>query len=409
MGGHTHSTTVGIDVHVWSRGGKFLARGRFQGQSFGETLGNDSLHATARLRELLTKIDNGNFVRPSEGRKRLVSSSSRIARLTLRELVASFVADKRKSRGRQTAGDYASRLAPVLDFAEKSDNLARWPLAIDIDADFVQSLRAFLFQHRSTRNGRPGGAARTLSQRQIVNVLECLRTMLHWGKSANVRKLPADWIMPLTSDLIGAPPAKNPLRDDKLPLDVRVRLVGAMDSWQLCHLALSLVLPLRPDEAAGLLIGDVNFEKGWLDFGERFQDANFTKGKTAFVLPFPKELRLILQACIGNRPEGPLLRSRRAFDGNKNTEAVLSLEHLAQLYEDELATQPRDAIQTEQDRKLLFRGLLRRLGGVTEDALGREFKKLSVSTASATAPRCTRVLGHDGITGLTCRIWRCVT
>ena len=28
----------------------------------------------------------------------------------------------------------------------------------------------------------------------------------------------------------------------------RVRLVGLMDRWQLCHLALSLVLPLRPGE-----------------------------------------------------------------------------------------------------------------------------------------------------------------
>ena len=37
-----------------------------------------------------------------------------------------------------------------------------------------------------------------------------------------------------------------------------------MDRWQLCQLSLSLVLPLRPDEAAGLLIGDVNFDKGWL-------------------------------------------------------------------------------------------------------------------------------------------------
>jgi integrase len=375
MGGHTHSTLAGVSVHVWRRDGKYLARGRHQGQPFGETLGGDALQAAARLREILTKIDHGSYVRPSDGRKQLVSRG-RIARLTLRELVADFLAEKRGSRGRQTAGDYAARLAPVLDFAERSDNLKRWPLAVDTDAEFVRSLRAFLFQYRSARNGRPGGEPRPLSARQIVNVLECLRTMLHWARSARVRKLPADWVMPLTPALIGSPPPKNPLRDDKLPLDARAAIASRMDRWQLCHLALSLVLPLRPDEAAGLLVGDVSFARGWLEFGERLKDCNFTKGKTAFVLPFPDELRPLLRACIGGRAEGPLLRSRRAFERGQQVERVASLEHLTQLYQAELLRQPAGAVQAEQDRKLLFRCLLRELGGVSEDALAREFKKL---------------------------------
>jgi integrase len=375
MGSHSHTTLGGISLHVWRRGGKYLARGRFQGRPFGETLGADPVHASARLREILTKIDQGSYMRPSDGRKQLVARG-RVVRLTPRELVADFLAEKRRSRGRQTAGDYAARLAPVLDFAERADAIKRWPLALDIDAGFARSLRSFLFQYRSTRNGRPGGNPRPLSARQIINVLECLRTVLHWARSAGVRKLPADWVMPVTRDLIGAPPAKNPLRGDKLPPEVRVRIVGVMDCWQLCHLALSMVLPLRPDEAAGLLIGDVDFEKGWLEFGERLKGVNYTKGKTAFVLPFPDELRPILRTCIGSRVEGPLLRSRRAFEGRTAAEAVPSMECLVRLYEAELIRLPTEAVQAEQDRKLVFRGLLRRLGGVTEDAMSREFKKL---------------------------------
>jgi integrase len=375
MGSHTHATLAGTKVHVWRRGNKYLARGRFQGRPFGETLGADPLHAAAHLREILLAIDNGSYVRPSDSRNQLVSTG-RLARLSLRELVASFLAEKRRSRGRQTAGDYAARLAPVLDFAEKSDNLKRWPLAADIDADFVRSLRAFLFQYRSTRNGRAGSPQRPLSARQIVNILECLRTMLHWARSATVRKLPADWVMPITPDLIGPPPAKDPLREDKLPLKLRVEIVRGMDLWQLCHLSLSIVLPLRPDEATGLLIGDVNFEKGWLEFGQRLRGVNFTKGKTAFVLPFPDEFRPILRACIGERTEGPLLRSRRVFAGDKDGDPIVSLDHLVQFYDAELLRQPPEAIQAEQDRKLLFRSLLRQLGGVTEDAMGKEFKKL---------------------------------
>jgi len=40
-------------------------------------------------------------------------------------------------------------------------------------------------------------------------------------------------------------------------------------------------------------------------------------------------------------------------------------------------------VQTAHDRKLLFRGLLRELGGVTEDGMNREFKKLLNATGIA--------------------------
>ena len=103
---------------------------------------------------------------------------------------------------------------------------------------------------------------------------------------------------------------------------------------------------------------------------------NFTKGKTAFMLPFPEEHRPILQACIAGRMEGPLLRSRRVFEGKKATEVIACMDQLRHLYEEELTGQPAGTVQAEQDRKVLFRTLLRRLGGISEDAMNREFKKL---------------------------------
>jgi len=231
MGSHSHSTLRQVHVHVWQRDTKFLARGRYRGRPFGKNLGRDPLQASARLREILTKIDTGSYAPPSEERKQVIASCQ-IPRLTLREVAADFLAEKRKSRGLQTARDYSCRLAPVLDFAEKGDNLKRWPMAIDVNADFARSLRSHLFQVTSTRNGRPGGKPKQLSARQIMNILECFRTMLHWARSAQVRKLPADWAMPLTPDVIGSPPAKNPLREDKLPLDMRIEIVRRMDRWQ---------------------------------------------------------------------------------------------------------------------------------------------------------------------------------
>ena len=141
---------------------------------------------------------------------------------------------------------YASRLSPVLDFAEQIKSQQRWRWAYNIDREFVVALRAFLHSYCTTRNGRAGGQSRPLSAAQIVNILECARTALAWAQRADVRKLPADWMNPLTPDLIGKPPEKDPLRKSPLPLQQRIGLIQVMDPWQLCQLSLSLALPLHP-------------------------------------------------------------------------------------------------------------------------------------------------------------------
>lgn len=148
----------------------------------------------------------------------------------------------------------ASRLGPVLDFAESACSRKRWPFGQDVNREFVSALKLFLHTVRTTRNGRPGGKQKLLTPRQIVNVLECFRTAMAWAARPDVRQLPADWVNPLSPDLVGAPPPKDPLRCDPLPVEIRLKLVGMMDRWQLAHFALPLVLPIRPDEATGLLV-----------------------------------------------------------------------------------------------------------------------------------------------------------
>jgi integrase len=374
MGGHSHTTLCGINVHVYRRGDLYLARGRYQGRMYGEPLGTTEAEATSRLRQVLVAIEDGTFVRRSEARQRLLTDG-RMPRLNLRQIANEFLAEKRKARGRSTAAAYRSRLRPVLDFAELPDTRRRWPLAMDINRDFVAELRVFLYQYPTTRNGRAGGRPQRLSVRQIQNVLECLRSVLGWARQAEVRKLPVDWANPLTADLIPTAAPKDPLREDPLPLEARIKLVGSMDRWQLCHLALSVVLPLRPAEAAGLLVGEVRFDKGWLEIGTRLHGGDFTKGQTSFKLPFPDALRPILHVCIGGRGGGPLLRSRAAF-GGKAQRPVASPEELSRWYEERLAKAPPGSVQTEQDRKGVFRRLLRDLGGVSEDRLAAEFKQL---------------------------------
>src|ERR1022692_1439742 len=59
MGSSTHSTVCGINVYIYRRAGKFLARGRYQGRMFGKTLGCDEGEAISLLRRLLTEIEDG--------------------------------------------------------------------------------------------------------------------------------------------------------------------------------------------------------------------------------------------------------------------------------------------------------------------------------------------------------------
>src|SRR5947209_12253225 len=141
MGSRTHETANGRAVHVWQRGEAFLARGRWNGAAFGESLGRDVREATARLRKLIGEIEDDTFVRPSD-QHRQMAAGRRSFRLTLRHLINAFLVAKRAGRGRQTADDYRARLRPVLDFAERPEHLARWPLAADVSVEFVTALKS---------------------------------------------------------------------------------------------------------------------------------------------------------------------------------------------------------------------------------------------------------------------------
>jgi hypothetical protein len=58
LGNHTHTTSSRIAVNISLRDGKYLARGRLNGQAFGETLGADRIKAERRLHELLVELEN---------------------------------------------------------------------------------------------------------------------------------------------------------------------------------------------------------------------------------------------------------------------------------------------------------------------------------------------------------------
>lgn len=375
FGRHSIETDCGITLNIWEREGKFSARWKDEGKSYFETLGATERDADNKLSQIRADLDNGVYVPPRQRSKRLICRG-RGARITLRQLIDDYLEEKRATRGAQTACDYRSRLSHVLDFAETPEALRRWPNAADIDHEFAVALLPFLHSRTTTRNGCAKGEVRPLGQKTIHNTLETLRMMLDWAASAPVRKLPVDWTNPVTADIVGSPPKKDPLRKQLISMDDQVKLIHFMDAWQLATLGLLAVFPLRREELAGLLVEDVDTDRRHLNFGTRFGGADFTKGKTAFTLLYPEELQPLIHRLIAGRTTGMLLCGRRRIR-NRLEDSVLSSATVEDLVMHRLASANPDLVRTPLDKKSLVRRLLCQLGGLSPDEISKEFRTVA--------------------------------
>jgi hypothetical protein len=382
-GAHTHVTSDGISVHIYVRDERYLARGRYRGYPFGVTLGTDKQRAEATLRRLLTEIEDGRFCRPSE-RSSHIFRPPRVRTLTLRELCDNCLREKRKLRGQNTTQTYQGRLSHVLDYAERPDVARRYALAHDVDRAFAIGLGTFLIQRRVSRNGRGAGQTRPMSGREVRNVLETLRMVLTWGARADVRQLPVEFANPITSEIVGRQPVKDPLRAVPLPLEERLKILDRLDDWQFLNLSILLVLPIRPEDAARALITDVVFEEGALRLGTHFGGGDVNKGKVDVTMPLPIELIELFQLCVRQRTEGPLFVSRNAGRRRRRiSQTPGSRDELQTLFADKLANCPSGQIQAPQDQKKVFCELLRELGGLTTNQIGKEMQKLLPADRSA--------------------------
>jgi hypothetical protein len=383
MGSHSHTCNNGVVVHVWVRAEQFLARGSHQGKRYGLTLGEDKPRAEAALRRLLTEIEDGKFCRASERPPRFFETSP-VGTLTLRELCDACLLEKRKLRGLKTAKTYQGRLSHVLDHIEASDAARRWPLARNIDRAYAIDLRAFLTRRQVTPNGRSGGHKRPMSTRQIRNTMHTLKMVFEWAVRADVRRLPVDFVNPITSDILGPMPLKDPLRAVALPLEVRLAMLERMDDWQFTNLAALLALPLRPEDASRALISDVDLVEGELRLGSHFGGCDQSKGKIDVTLPLPNALIELFRICIGQRAEGPLFlgRAQRRRRIERVIQTPNDLAELRAWFDQELH-QSRRQIDAQADQKSVYHRLLKGLGGLTTDEIGKEIRKVFPKDSSA--------------------------
>lgn len=376
LGRHSFQYRTGRHVHVWRRGEQFLLRGRLDGRAFGETLGRDEASAEQRLIQMLAELTHGTY-RPPRHPSRKVRPRQVPSTQTIRDIVDAHVAERRRLRGMKTSRRYRDLLAHVLSFASQSEIRLRYPLAKSIDRDFAIGLKEFLTCREVSRNGRHGASRRRMASRSVVDILQRFRAALRFACRPDVGLLPMDFLIPLDDDIIGRIPAKDPIRSVALSMEQRIRLVQCMDPWQFTHLTPFLVLPIRPGELAGLLIGEVGWDSQYLGFGTRFGGNDFTKGLQSFVLPFPDELRSIFCGAIGDRNAGPVFLSRVVVQGRRKLE--LNPSSNGEFKDHVFKALGKAKTSTPQDAKVVIRDVIRKAGGVTPDALNREFKRLVVT------------------------------
>ncbi len=354
-----------------------MARGRYQGRAFGETLGKSPTEAQPKLFQLMAGLDNGSFVPSSERRSRKLRRSVR-PKLTPRELFDDYLADCRKRCGWQTAETYKTRLMPVLDFLEQAGNRKQWRLTEDIERDCVLKLRAYLTTRTVTRNGRAGAPSKPMSPRQVKHCLETLRATINWALRAEVRKLPVDFRNPITQDIVGQLPQKDPLRKAAVSLDNRVQIVHHMDAWELTHLTGRLILPLRHEELCSILISDVGWTAKSLYVGTRFDGCDFTKGRTSFTIPLDPLLLQLWFVCAKGRADGLLFRSPHSWQMplDKDPATFPCRREIEECIAVAFLSKKEQEVQTDNDRKQVIRDLFYKCGGMHPDDVRRAMKRL---------------------------------
>ncbi|WP_339746164.1 hypothetical protein [uncultured Rubinisphaera sp.] len=376
LGSHSHSTESGVIVHIFQREGKYIARGRYQGEAFGPQLGSNEIKAKSELVRILHEIELGTFQRPTVARKRPLKNH-KIPNLDLRELTNRYLTEKRRSVGHRTTRDYKNRLVPAIEFAEQQQSLKNWRYAAEIDRNFALGFREFLINKQVTRNGRPAASSKLISARQSINCMEALRSLLAWACRIDVRLLPADFLNPMTKELIGHPPSKDPLRRSKLPQEKRITLIHSMDEWQFYTLVTLMILPLRFEDISGALISDVNFENRTLHLGHRLGGLDYNKGRVDVLMPLPEQLMPVLNHCRAGREEGPLFRNRSEWESDgEGKSSIESSDKLEDKFQAALQSAKPGQIQAPQDRKQLFRNLLKQMGGISSNYVGKQLRTI---------------------------------
>lgn len=374
LGKHSHRAG-GIQVHLFTRQGKYIARGRLDGGEFGVTLGETEQTAEIALRRCLTDLDDGRFVRRSEAPRR---SRRVVANHTLRSLAELFLARKDAERGTTTADAYRTRLQPVIAFSETPAILKRYPRAKDLDVTFVDQLKQHLASHQITRNGKANGVRKLRSPHDVRLILETLRTCINWARRPHILALPAEFPGIVLPEHLPKLPMKDPLRKVGLPLPVRIELIRRCSADTFPWLAQLVVLPLRFEDIANAAIGDIDNTSQTWRIGAGFGGQLHNKAGTPVTLPMPVILLQLIQIATGQRGGGPVFLGRPGFQASPRIAGspFRSPQDFADHVNHRLLSAPAEDVENSQKRKLVIQRALKAAGGITPPQIGKRLKSL---------------------------------
>lgn len=354
----------------------YLARGYWEGRQYGYPLGTDQREAEGCLRRVLTDLENGTFMPPSLARECHVSTRACVP-ISIRQLGDLFLEDKRKRLGKITAANYSSPLTPLFEFADQPRNCRKYKHASAVDHDFAIEYAIFLRGRTVTRNGKPGAESKPISKGQIYNNLDAARSLFNWAKRPKINRVISSFYNPFDNEIVGKRAKKDPLRPNPWPLESRIRFVQLMDAWQLCHFAIPLVLPLRPEDYCGLLINEIDFDRRMFRFGFRADGHDFNKGQQSFHALYPAALEPFLRLCIGERSAGPVLQSRAVFESRRRPSIeVQSAGEVDRAFQLAIKAAGSKEVQCANDAKQVVRSTILAMGGVSEDSMGKAFREL---------------------------------
>ncbi|HZZ42850.1 MAG TPA: hypothetical protein VFE58_07920 [Tepidisphaeraceae bacterium] len=404
LGGHyKHETLTGVSIYIWKREQKFLARFRYNNVQTAETLAADPVAAGARLRGIMVEIEQGTYVPAWELRKRPFKHA-RPPQQTLRKIFDAYLDDVRSRKGHKTYRNYLNRSIPILEFAELAAVVRRFRYAEDINRQFAVECRAAIFKRQVARNGQVATSPTRISPGHVCNIMLFASTALNWARRPDVNHLPLTFANPFTSDIIGKRPRRDPIALLSLPVSLRIEMVQAMDRYQLCLLAPMFVLPPRPEDFAGLMIGDIQWDAKRVIFGARMDGDDHNKTHVSYHVPFPETLKPLLEFCTKDRKAGPVFLRRAVIDGKRYSRIhATSAQEIEARFED-LLVQAKQPVRNQNDRKCVFRQLLCRLGGISQGQLANEFKKVLALVRPSLKMRCYELRASITTDLLTARI-----
>ncbi|MDB5356081.1 MAG: site-specific tyrosine recombinase XerC [Phycisphaerales bacterium] len=289
--------------------------------------------------------------------------------ITVAELRQAFLAHHEHviASSLQTVARYRTATLYLESFARR-ENLAVADVPV---ARFVQHLRAV----EVAPNGHPNTPKRRLRDKGIRYILECCRSMFHFGLREGM--LPRERANPFTqSGLAGLR-----VRDAK-PVFVfnpqaELAFFSHAKPWAWGVHFLLAKTGLRPGELVRLLVEDLDLAGGWFHVRGKAELGWTTKTHRDRRVPLIPETLSVVQAVLGGRTRGPLILRQNL---NARTCPLLGRDRTA------LATEvaARSAAMREQTGRALNRTEVAKVcQGVWRDAGAAEVDRVRTSFIAA--------------------------